>query len=293
MRNLLIALFLAGALFSTTSCGVMTVPPGEVGIKVNMVGGNRGVDETPIVTGRVFFNPVNERIYVYPIYAKNYVYSGKENEGNRNVDESITFAARGGIAFRANVGIVVQIAEKRVPHVFAKYRQPLDNLIVGIVHNEVRDAFNRHAGTLDPLDVLAAGKAQLLDGVRKDLNEGNLGQDGFEFSVVSFTDNPVPVDPNVQTAINNVFQQTQAAKNAEQAVLTAQFNADAKMAAARGDSASTVINNAGDAEGNRILRQSLSPELIQYVLANKWNGAMPMVQGSGGGTILDLRGLNK
>lgn len=289
MRRFLLALI---ALFSLTGCGVTTVPPGEVGVKVNMVGGNRGVDETPIVTGRVFFNPVNERIYQYPIFAKNYVYSAKDGEGHRDIDESITFAARGGIAFRANVGIVVQVMEKSVPRVFAKYRQPLDNLISGIIHNEVRDAFNRHAGALDPLDVLAAGKAQLLEAVRKDLNDGNLGQDGFVFTVISFTDNPTPLDPKVQEAINAVFQQTQAAKNAEQAVATARFNAEKLMAEARGDSAQSVIKASGAAEANRILRMSLSDDLIRYTLAKGWNGQMPLVQGSGG-TLINLSDLNK
>jgi regulator of protease activity HflC (stomatin/prohibitin superfamily) len=265
-----------------------TVPPGEVGIKVNMVGGNRGIDTTPLVTGRVIYNSINERIYIYPTYLKSYFYSAKDNEGSPTRDESITFSAKGGIGFRANVGIAVSIEDKSVPGIFKKYRQDLDYLIANVIHNEVRDAFNRYAGAMDPIEILATRKAELLAQVKDDLNHGFLGKDGFFFSMVSFTDTPLPLDPNVQTQINAVFTQTQAANAAQQKVREMYFVAEQQMATARGDSASTVIAAAGQAEANRVIRATLSPDFLEYTKLNKWDGAMPQIMGSAT-PIVDLR----
>lgn len=276
-----------------TGCGITTVPPGEVGIKVNMVGSNRGVDDTPLVTGRVFYNSFNERIYTYPTYVKSYFYSAKDNEGNRAVDESITFSGKGGIAFRANVGIAVQIPAEKVPHIFNKYRQDLDYLINNVIHNEVRDAFNRFAGPMTPLEILAERKAELLNNVRDDLNTGFLGKDGFVFSVVSFTDTPVPVDPNVQATINAVFTQTQATAAAVQKVQEQVAIANGVIAAARGDSAQSVIRAMGEAEANRVIRATLSPDFLQYTSIKQWNGALPYSTGGGSLPFLNLGTIGK
>ena len=265
---------LATLVATLTSCD--TIPPGWEGIKVDQLGARRGVQEYPILTGRVYYNPWNERVYMYPVFKQNYVWTASPHEG-KSQDESIGFNSTEGTNINADVGVVFNVIPGKTPALFVAYKQSIEDLTAGIVRNEVRDALNREAGRLKVMDIIGPGKGQLLDSVRKDLNDGPLGRFVF-FETVSFVHNPRP-DAAVQAAINNVIT---AKNNAEAAIA----NASAAVNKARGDSAAVVIANAGDAEGNRLLQKSLSAEIIQYTLANRWNGVMPQVATGTSPTIL-------
>lgn len=257
-------------------CGVTTVKPGYVGIKVNNVGSRRGVQDLPIVVGRVFYNPWTEDVYTYATFAQNYVWTASAHEGDTQ-DESITFNAAGGVSFNADVGVVLAAYQDSVPALFRQYRRPLDQLMDSVIRNEVRDAFNRAAGGLAPLDIMAAKKAALLDSVRADLNRGPLSS-FIHFETVSFVSAPRP-PAQIAQAINAVFAANQAAAQATQKVAQAKAEAEQMVAAARGDSARSVIAATGEAEANRRLSASLTPSVVQYKALSKWNGVLPTVTG--------------
>lgn len=252
--------------------GCSTIPPGWEGIKVNQVGTRRGVQDYPILTGRVFFNPLVEKIYEYPVFKQNYVWTKSPHEGSGN-DESIGFNSTEGTNINADVGVVFNVMPGKTPSLFVAYKQDIEALTAGIIRNEVRDAINREAGKMKVMDIIGPGKGALLESVRNDLNAGPMGKYIF-FETVSFVHNPRP-DEAVQQAINNVIT---AKNNAEAAIA----NATAAINKARGDSASVVIQNTGDAEGNRRLQATLSDQIIRYTLANRWDGHMPQVTSGNG-----------
>lgn len=65
---------------------------------------------------------------------------------------------------------------------------------------------------------------------------------------------------------------------AEQAKIKAEGEAEAKRIAAE-----------AEAEANKKIAASLTPELIDKIKYEKWNGTLPTVQGSGA-TIVDITG---
>lgn len=272
MRRSVLAVALALPLL--TGCGMTTVKPGFVGIKVNNVGSRRGVQDTPIVVGRVFYNPFTEDVYTYPTFAQNYVWTASLAEG-KNADESITFNAAGGVSFNADVGVVIAVRQDSVPALFQQYRRPVDDLIDTVIRNEVRDAFNRAAGGMQPLDIMAARKSALLDSVQSDLNRGPLAS-YMRFETVSFVSAPRP-PKQIAEAINAVFSANQAAAQANQKIAQSRAEAEQMIAVARGDSARAVIAATGEAEANRRLAASLSPVVVQYKSIAKWNGVLPTV----------------
>jgi regulator of protease activity HflC (stomatin/prohibitin superfamily) len=235
------------------------------------------VQEYPILTGRVFYNPWTEKVYQYPTFKQNYVWTASPHEGQKT-DESIGFNSIEGTNINADMGAVFNVKPGQTPPLFITYKQDIETLTAGIIRNELRDAVNREAGRMKVMDIIGPGKGALLDAVKADLNRGPLGQYVY-FETVSFVHNPRP-DAAVQAAINNVIT---AKNNAEAAAA----NAQAAINKARGDSASVVIANTGDAEGNRRLQASLSDEIIRYTLANHWDGHMPQVtSGSGSPSVL-------
>ena len=63
------------------------------------------------------------------------------------------------------------------------------------------------------------------------------------------------------------------------------------METAKGDSAKAVISATAEAEAIKIKQRQLrqSPQYIEYLKAQRWNGQMPKVVGSSGGLIIDLK----
>ncbi|MBD1857128.1 MULTISPECIES: prohibitin family protein [Leptolyngbya] len=74
----------------------------------------------------------------------------------------------------------------------------------------------------------------------------------------------------------------QEVKRAEFVALKAVKEAEAKANLAR-----------GEAEAQRLLQQTLTPELLQRQAIEKWNGSLPLVVGDESSTVLDLKKLMK
>ncbi|UBF30420.1 prohibitin family protein (plasmid) [Kovacikia minuta CCNUW1] len=72
----------------------------------------------------------------------------------------------------------------------------------------------------------------------------------------------------------------QEAKRAEFVALKAVKEAEARVNLAK-----------GEAEAQRLLRENLTPELLQRQVIEKWNGNLPLIVGSEGTKLLDLRHL--
>ena len=72
----------------------------------------------------------------------------------------------------------------------------------------------------------------------------------------------------------------QEAKRAEFVALKAMKEAEARVNLAK-----------GEAEAQRLLRENLTPELLQRQVIEKWNGNLPLILGGEGTKLLDLRQL--
>ena len=68
----LIAVFIAANL-----AGCSRVPAGTVGVKVNMLGGNKGVDYQVVKPGLYWMGP-NTELFLFPTFTQNYVWTEDE-----------------------------------------------------------------------------------------------------------------------------------------------------------------------------------------------------------------------
>ena len=66
-------LFILVALFTMlgfSSCGYERIDAGHEGIKVNLYGSEKGVDNISLVTGAIWYNPFTESVYEYPTFVQ-------------------------------------------------------------------------------------------------------------------------------------------------------------------------------------------------------------------------------
>ncbi len=102
---LVMAPILAVVWAGASSC--TKVVPGYVGIKVNNWGSQKGVQDYPLKTGMVFYNPLTEDMYDFPTFMVTRTWTQDVHEGNP-IDESITFNSIEGTQVNADVAIISQ-----------------------------------------------------------------------------------------------------------------------------------------------------------------------------------------
>lgn len=271
--------------------GCTKVPPGYVGIKVNQYGSQKGVEDFPVQTGMVWYNIFTTDVYQFPTFQQNVVWDKAETKGSPG-DDSVTFNSIEGAVINADLALAYSFEATKVPHIFVEFRTDPDAITHGYMKNEINNAFNRHAAQMKATDVFGTNKQVLLDMVMKDMND-KLGPKGFRFSLISFH-GALRVDPRVQQSINAVLEASQKAIEAENKVRQSSAEADQAIQRARGEKESNIAKAQGEAQAitlkadaqakaNDTIRKSLSPELLQSLALEKWNGVLPTV--TGGGTV--------
>lgn len=286
MKNIVIAM----CFVALTAC--TKVEPGYVGIKVNQYGSQKGVEDFPLHTGMVWYNIFTTEVYKFPTFRQNQNWTKDLNDDG--VDESITFNSIEGSVINADIALSYSLKPDQVPLVFVTFRKDIEHITHIYIRSEVRDAISRHASNMKVIDIFGSHKQQLLEEVKKDLNE-RLGEVGFEFEMVSFVGG-LRCDDNVMRSINATIEATQLAISAQNKVVQATAEANQAIESAKGRSQSVVIEAQAryeamqlEAKGNRELTQSLTPELVQYRTIEKWNGVPPQVMGGEFGTLLNIK----
>jgi regulator of protease activity HflC (stomatin/prohibitin superfamily) len=293
-RSLVGRLFLAialivGALLLFSSC-TARVDAGHVGIRVKLAGSSRGVDDIPVVTGWVFYNPLTEQLVMFPTSVQNIVWTKDPHEGNPH-DESITFSSAEGANINADIGLSFHIEPTMAPHLYLRFRKnDMQELANGYVRNAVREGFNVVASKMPVQDIYGAGKGQVVADVNKRLQD-QLGKDGFIVDQLTIN-GALRLPESVATAINRALEQKQQAIQAQnrvaqveaearQAVAQAEGQASAARERARGEADARLITARAEARANLMLRRSMSPQVMQYRALEKWNGKLPVMNGGG------------
>lgn len=274
---------------AASSC-VERVDAGHVGIRVKLAGSSRGVDDIPLVTGWVFYNPLAEQIILFPTSVQNFVWTKDANEGSPN-DDSITFSSSEGVNINVDIGLSFHIDAPKAPHLYLRFRKAnLKELANGYVRNAVREAFNVTASTMPVQEIYGVGKGKLVDQALKRLQD-KLTPDGFVIDQLTINGG-LRLPDNVATAINRAMEATQQAiqaenrvrqvkAEAEQEITKAEGRATAARAQAKGEADAQLIKAKAEAKSNLILRASLSPVVMQHRALERWNGRLPTWNGAG------------
>jgi regulator of protease activity HflC (stomatin/prohibitin superfamily) len=271
-----ILIMLAMAMLCFTGCAREIIEPGKVGICVNLYGNNKGVNDYPIKTGVVWYNPMTTSVYEYPTFTQNATWQGVEK---------ISFNTNQGSKISADVALSYMLAEDKVPHIFVKHRRDLEYITHNYLRNKVRDAINKHSSEYTAIEALGTKTQQLILKAREDLVE-ELADEGFVIDTLSFISAPEPDDPSVKAAISQVINSTQKATEAENKVKQIEAEAKQEIARAEGKGRSIEIEAQAQAKANKIVAESLTPELVRYKMIEKWNGIAPQVVSGDAQTML-------
>jgi regulator of protease activity HflC (stomatin/prohibitin superfamily) len=286
--------------------GCERVNAGHVGIKIQLAGTNRGVQDVPLVTGIVFYNPITEDVLEYPIFVQTAVWRKPEaTPAAGEPNEELSFNDKDGVIMTADVSLSYQIAAPKVPAFYVKFRSDdLAGFTHGYLRNVARDQLNEVAGTYSVEALYGPQKEVFIRDVKARINR-ELAPVGVSIEQFGFIGAPRPPQ-NVINAVNAKIAATQLAMQVENELRTAEAEArktvavadgaaKANIARAEGEAKSKVALAEGEAKANNLVASSITPQLLQWRhyqiterAVEKWNGARPMVEGGSAGILLQL-----
>lgn len=282
MKNLLSKLLLAAALvLSVAACS--KVPAGNVGVKVYLLGGAKGVDTEELGPGRYWIG-VNEELYLFPTFTQNYVWTrepvDEDGDGQLNdsdkLDESISFQTVEGLSVNADIGISYRIDPGKVPLIYQTYRKGIEEITDLYLRNMVRDALVTASSTKKIETVYGAGKADLIASVEAAVRK-QVEPLGIVVERIYWVGN-LRLPDNVTASINAKIQATQMAEQRRNEVEQAKAEAEKARQTAQGEADAKLLIARAEAESIRIRGEALrdNPSLVELNAVDKWNGVLPV-----------------
>lgn len=264
MKKILLAI----AVIMLSACS--KVPSGNVGVKVFLLGGEKGVDTQVLGPGKYWIG-MNEELFLFPTFTQNYTWLKGQNE-----DESLSFQTIEGMSVNADVGISYAIDPVKVPVVFQKYRKGVNEITDIYLRNMVRDALVKAASDQPIETVYGKGKADLIAEVQKEVQD-QVKDIGILVEKIYWVGD-LRLPPTVVASINAKIQATQIAMQRENEVATARAEADKQIAQARGESESRLMIAKAEAESIKIKAEALkaNANLVELNAVEKWDGKLPV-----------------
>lgn len=253
------------AMFSMSSCGYERVDAGHEGIKVNLYGDNKGVDDISLVTGAVWYNPITEAVYEYPTFAQTVDY------------EAFEVNSKDGTKFKIDPSMLVKIEDGKSPSIFRKYRKGIDDIVNGPLYVYVKDAarnvFNRFTA-----DSIVSNRT-MVDKAFDEQVRIAFEKEGFKLEQLT---------PGISYP-----KSYEDAINAKNKAIQDQMRVQNEIAVAEANAKKVLVQAEAEAEANRLKQQALTPQILEKMWIEKWSGDVPTVMGTNNSVFYDLNTIRK
>lgn len=260
------------AAFTLAAC--TKVPAGNVGVKFDLYGGDKGVTGEVVGPGKYWLG-WNEEMYLFPTFTQSAEWKQKDEAG---ADQSLSFQDSEGIVINADVGVAYSIESAKADTVFQKYRKGVEEITDTYVRNMVRDALNAETSKMGVENIYGPGKEELMQKVTARV-KSQVQDIGINVEKIYWI-GAMRLPPAITQAINAKIEATQKAQQRENELQTAKAQAEIAREEARGEADALIIAATAEAKANELKKQSVSEGLVQYTLAQRWDGKLPQVTGS-------------
>ena len=267
-----LGLFILGMILSAVQpYAIEKIDAGHKGLKINLVGNQRGVSSYQYKTGWVVYNTWTEQVLEFPTYQQHIEY---EDQG---------VILKGGFSATIKPTFNYSLREDAIGDMFVNLRRDIKDVEQGWLKNAIIGAVNDVANTWEVDSIFnhrQAFEASIVVECNHRLSKW--------FNVSQLRTNIVPPDA-LQESIISKTKAIQQAEASEQQAIAAISEGKRKVAVARADSAETIINAQAAALAIKIKQNQLSPLYIEYLKAQAWDGKLPTTMAGGSGTFLNIK----
>lgn len=232
------------------------IDPGFVGLRVSLIGDERGVSKFQYKTGWVFYNTYTEQVVEIP-------------SSQQHVEYEATGIARGGFAVEVAPSFNYEIIPENAGDMYVSLRRTLA---------EVQETWLKTASVGATNDVINRWSVDSIFNHRAEFEAevmhevGIRTQEWFRLSQIRTNIKP---PASLQKAIEGktaAVQEAQEMMAKNQVIEMENLN---KIMTARGDSAKAVIDAKGVAEAMRIKKEEVTSLYVEYLKVINWDGKNP------------------
>ena len=228
------------------SC-MQRIDAGHEGIKVNLYGSNKGVDDVELVTGMVWYNPFTERVYEYPTFVQTVDY------------EAFEFNSKDGSTFTFDPTVMLNIKPGTTSSVFTKYRKDLDDIIEVTLVPFIHDAFKTEINARTDNELIS-NQAEFQDAIEARLR-AELGDENFMVTKVTTGIKYPSALLDAITMKNKAIQDQARVEN--------------EILVAKAEKEKLLIQAQAEKEANALKTVALTPAVLEQMWVEKWDGHLP------------------
>lgn len=248
---------------------IEVVEPGNVGLVYTPSG---GLQKETLSQGWHLVSPF-AKVTKYPISTTSVQLSKKSEDG----DQSLNVSTSEGKLVNSDIQYNFHIDPEKAPVLFTKFKgASIETIEAGYLRQNLKASIQEITSTYGVLDIYGSKRDEITAKVSENFTK-KMKADGFIIENFSF----VEIRPDAQS-----MKAIQAKVDAQQKLI--QFETEKKQAEvlaqksvieAKGKADAALIEAQGKAKANAALQQSITPELIEYEKAKKWDGKLPQVSG--------------
>lgn len=242
------------------SFSIVVIPANTVGVRYSSI---NGTSDKTLNEGIHFVVPFVDHVNTI------------ETTVQERTDEGISIQTKDAQWVKVTVNVKYQVDKSNAFKVYKGYKT-LDNLNKNIIGNYTQEALNQVCTQYNVIDVLGEKRNAFVEETAKILKE-KLATEGVTLKAVTVKD--IDAGEAIEKAISDEAVAKKEVETAKQKQEKAKTEAETK-----------VIEAQGEADANAVLTEQLTPEVLEKMLIEKWNGEMPKVYGSDG-NILDISSL--
>ncbi|MFV0598206.1 MAG: prohibitin family protein [Bacteroidales bacterium] len=240
---------------------ITVVPANTVGVRFSAI---NGTSEETLSEGIHIKTPFDT---VYEI----------ETTVQERTIKDISVQTKDAQALQFQINVKYQVLPEDAFKVYKGYKT-LDNLNTNIIRNYSEEALMEVATQYNVIDILGENNNKVHDEVALILKK-RFASEGVEFKSITFKD--IDAGETIEKAIQDEAVAKKEVETAEQKKQKAIKDAETKK-----------IKAQGEADANAIESEKLTPQILQKMWIEKWDGKLPKVS-SDGSLIIDPSSLTK
>lgn len=261
------------------------IPAGYVGVVYDGMHG--GVDGEILTQGWHIVAPT-KKVVTYSIGIEQ-SYLTSEDKGDSPEDESFKTPTADGKSLTVDLEFSYKFDQEKIADTFIMFKGQSGKDVKNTFIKPKMKAWTQEVTAKYPVTDVFGDKRQELNEALDVYLKQKFEPYGIIIDTVNFTS--ISTDEETQAAIQkkvNAQQELELANieaktakvQAEKDKEVAQIAAEQKKIQAEGDAEATRIKAEAEADANREIAGSLTPELIEKQKIEKWNGDVPTVQGT-------------
>lgn len=254
-----------GAGIAFLAASTSKIKNGHIGVVYSMQG---GVQDEVLGQGWKFVGPT-KKVIQYSIRTQQLYMSRDSQEGSKE-DQSLNVGTQGGTV-NVDFEMSYSFNPDTVANIYKKYGGLSGKEIVdGIVRGRIRGLVNEITSKYSVADLYVDKRQEINQEITKHLQE-NLAEIGITVERASLSD--VRPDEQVMNTLKDKARMQEELAVEKQKQEKVKLEAETKRIEAQGEADKQLIQAQAEADANKLLQQSITPELIELKRIEKWNGS--------------------